>query len=403
MKTSILDLFLVDGHDLKQTAKTHGGEYSGPCPWCGGKDRFLVWPEHKGGRYWCRQCEKKGDGIQYLRDFHNLSYSEACQKIGVQPANMHYSAFPQRQSKPVFTPRETTPPGKTWQDKAKAFLDVAVQNIWTDSSSSKDARSFLHGKGLNDEVIKVAKLGWNPKDMYLDRDTWGLPSEQNNDGNSKKLWLPASLVIPCFAGEKIIRLRIRRPAGEPRYVIVSGGDTRPMTWNLDKKIIVIVESELDGWLVWQEAGDLVGVVALGTAQAKPDVPTHKPLKNAEILLVALDTDDAGARAAWRFWPETYGSKVKRWPCIRGKDPSEAWRNGLDIRAWIMAGTGKIVNSTKSTSIANEHQVPEADLQLAACFGCGGRQYWMSVSAKKWICECCHPPATEEIVLERRQI
>ncbi len=144
-------------------------------------------------------------------------------------------------------------------------------------------------------------------------------------------------MIPCFAGERIIRLRIRRPEGDPRYVIVAGGDTRPMTWNLNKKIIVIVESELDGWLVWQEAGDLVGVIALGTAQAKPDVLTHAALTNAEILLVALDADDAGARAAWRFWPETYGSKVKRWPCIRGKDPSEAWQNGLDMRAWVMAG------------------------------------------------------------------
>jgi len=334
MKSSILDLLLADGHDLKKVASTNGGEYSGPCPWCGGKDRFRVWPGQKSGRYWCRQCNKSGDGIQYLRNFHNLSYREACQQLGVEPA-MHYSALQRRQSQPVFTPRETTTPGETWQDEAATFLDIAARTIWADAG--KEARYFLHGKGLTDEIIRVAGLGWNPKDIYLDRNAWDLPTKKNDAGKITKLWLPTGLVIPCFAGENVIRLRIRRPEGEPRYVIVAGGDTRSMTWKLGRKIIVIVESELDGWLVLQEAGDLVGVVALGTAQAKPDALTHEALTKAENLLVALDTDDAGAKAAWRFWPKTYGSKVKRWPCVRGKDPSEAWQNGLDIRAWVMAG------------------------------------------------------------------
>ena len=33
----------------------------------------------------------------------------------------------------------------------------------------------------------------------------------------------------------------------------------------------------------------------------------------ERRIVALDHDDAGTKAAWSFWPETYGSKVRRWP------------------------------------------------------------------------------------------
>ncbi len=61
------------------------------------------------------------------------------------------------------------------------------------------------------------------------------------------------------------------------------------------------------------------------------------MKAAAVILISLDTDDPGAKAAWVFWPETYGKKAKRWPCINGKDPSEAWANGLDLRAWITAG------------------------------------------------------------------
>jgi hypothetical protein len=51
----------------------------------------------------------------------------------------------------------------------------------------------------------------------------------------------------------------------------------------------------------------------------------------------MDSDEAGAKAAWQFWPETYGPKMKRWPCIKGKDPSEARKNGLNVREWIIAG------------------------------------------------------------------
>ncbi|MFZ2419265.1 MAG: hypothetical protein WAW22_12200, partial [Smithellaceae bacterium] len=78
-------------------------------------------------------------------------------------------------------------------------------------------------------------------------------------------------------------------------------------------------------------------VALGSAQAKPDMSTHGALKAAAVLLVALDADEAGAKASWKFWPDTYGTKARRWPTVKGKDASEARLNGLDLRAWIIAG------------------------------------------------------------------
>jgi hypothetical protein len=397
---NLLELLNIDGFNLEMVTTIKGGEYAGPCPWCGGKDRFLVWPDQKGGRYWCRQCEKKGDSIQYLRDFHNLPYFEACQKVGIEPAKSRFSALPRRLSKPAFTPKVTTVPDSHWRNEATAFLNAAKRNLWTDAN--KDAQTFLHGKGLSDETIRAASLGWNPKDIYRDRKIWGLLPEIKDNGKPNFLWLPAGLVIPCFTNEKIIRLRIRRLEGDPRYVIISGSDTRPMTWSMNRKVIIIVESELDGLLLQQEAGDLVGVVALGSAQAKPDILTHDALTNADKILVSLDTDDAGAKAAWGFWPKTYGSKVKRWPCIMGKDPSEAWRNGLDIRAWIIAGMGSFSNSTNTTNIETKQRTLHEDLLLAECYACGGRNYWKSLSGAKWICERCHPPATEEIVSERRQ-
>src|SRR5450759_324100 len=78
------DLLDLIGRDvtLRRVASTNGGEYAGPCPFCGsGDDRFRVWPEE--GRYWCRVCERHGDGIQYLRDRHGLGYREARERLGL--------------------------------------------------------------------------------------------------------------------------------------------------------------------------------------------------------------------------------------------------------------------------------------------------------------------------------
>lgn len=48
------------------------GTFRGPCPFCqAGEDRFVLWPEQEpqfGGRYYCNRCEKRGNGIHYLRE-----------------------------------------------------------------------------------------------------------------------------------------------------------------------------------------------------------------------------------------------------------------------------------------------------------------------------------------------
>ena len=51
-------LFLVSRYTLlHKEALTNGGEYAGPCPKCGGNDRFRVQPNNPGGGIWfCRKC-----------------------------------------------------------------------------------------------------------------------------------------------------------------------------------------------------------------------------------------------------------------------------------------------------------------------------------------------------------
>ncbi len=79
----ILSLASEVGLYPKMVANTNGGEYHSPCPRCGGRDRFIIW--NAIDRYLCRQCEAKGDAIQFCRDFLNMSFKQACDRIGAYP------------------------------------------------------------------------------------------------------------------------------------------------------------------------------------------------------------------------------------------------------------------------------------------------------------------------------
>ena len=359
---NILELIQGDGFQFKKVATTRGGEYHGPCPFCGGNDRFRIQPAKD--RFYCRGCGKSGDSVQYLRDFKGKSYFEALIALDREP---DYSMI---KSKPILTPKaEPQAPPEAWQGKASSFAMQSSAILW-DSAGDK-MRQWLHDeKGLSDETIRKACLGYCPADIYEPRATWGLPSALNDQGKEKKQWLPAGLVIPFLQGDKVQRLRIRRtdPGDGNRYIIVSGSSSAPMTWGNNKGAAVIVESELDGLLLSQEAGDLCAVVALGSAQARPDTRTDALLKSAKTILISLDSDEAGTKAAWDFWPKQYGKKVKRWPCLKGKDPSEAWKNGLDLRQWIQAGLPDIgtdqaiIPPLENESLIINHDAPESSLQ-----------------------------------------
>jgi len=336
---NLLDLLNQNGCRLQKVANTHGGEYAGACPFCGGKDRFRVWNESD--RYWCRQCGKHGDAIQFVRETRNIGYREACDYLGIvnKNCNMEKRILLEKMKFPKgWEPRESIPPADKWQEKARLFLNYTQKNLRSDSCA--DVREWLHtARGLSDNTVRDAQLGFNIKDFYYDRDLWGLDPQINEKTDKyKKLWLPAGLVIPCFFGEKIVRLRIRTGKKEQPYHFVSGGDSRCMILEKDKAVCIVVESELDALLINQEAGDLVNTIALGNAQIRPDTETHELLWKAEMILCSLDYDPAGGKESQLWWKKVYSKSFERWTPAKAKDPGEMYQKGeYPIRIWVEAG------------------------------------------------------------------
>jgi DNA primase len=347
---NILDLLQADGLDVRRVASTNGGEYAGPCPFCGGNDRFCVWPEQgDNGRYWCRQCGQRGDAIQYLRDQRKMSFQEACQYVGKEINSFAPSLSSKRKgandrgTRSPWPARETTPQSDLWQERAQRLVEESERCLFQPYSFAQTMLGWLkERRGLSEETIKKHRLGLVPIDRWEGHEQWGLDPVLKADGTPKKIWIPRGLTIPLCLDGKILRIRIRRSkmdlksGDDRRYQTVRGSDSKAMMLEPHREIQVVVESDLDAMFVVQEAQGLVGAVSLGTAGKTPDEEALMVLRRSRLILVALDSDDAGAKAAWRWWPNNF-SQARRWPPIAGKDPGDMHLAGVNVRDWIMAG------------------------------------------------------------------
>lgn len=342
---TILDLLREDAIEPKRVAGTNGGEYAGPCHKCGGQDRFRAWPEQgQGGSWWCRGCDKGGDCIQYLKDIRGMSYMEACAFVGRDSrVKKSSSNLDRKENKPTWEPKESFSRDEIWRGKCSVLVDWCYEQLMSDAG--KDVLKYLKSeRGLSEETIKAFCLGWNPSDAWRARKAWGLSEELKEDGKPKKLWIPAGIVIPCYTDSILQRVRIRRqdPIWGPPYILLSGSNSSPMVLGANQNIFIVVESELDAILLHQEIGNIAGVMALGNAQTRPDMRTTELLRKAELILMSLDTDTAGAKESWKWWTGNF-NQAKRWPPIDGKDPSETWKNGINLREWVQIGINKYLS------------------------------------------------------------
>ncbi len=215
--------------------------------------------------------------------------------------------------------------------------------------ASPDALAQLKAWGITAETAHKCRIGWNQQDKYPTRSAWGLPEEIGPNGKERKIWLPMGLVLPFFVAGQAVKIKIRRPHPESgpealrdkKYWEVSPGGAQGLYFVYGRPewtVWVIIETERDAAMVWQHTHPLrIGVMGTGSASARPDAAATAILSRASLILLALDSDQAGAWA--RGWWEEHFPASRRWPAppSAGKDPGEAIGHGLDIRAWVLAG------------------------------------------------------------------
>lgn len=308
-----------------------------------------------------------------MRELEGLGFREAVQRLGLPDTAPMHRAAPTRAAGPQadqqeYTPAQAVMPGPQWRERGAALVAWAAAQL---AQAPRVLDWLLQERGLTASTAHAARLGWIPQDFYRPREAFGLPPERKPDGKPKRVWIPKGLCIPVFAASgELLRVKIRlapAPAGapeRPKYLPLPQTEkcTAPLVVRstptdaaidtptdsvppANSTVWQVVESELDALLLAQEIGRLghnagqgVNVVAMGSASYRPDAATWADLQAAPLVLVSLDFDDAGNKAACLWWEKHLApGRFKLWPVPEGKDPCDAWRAGWNLAEWTKQG------------------------------------------------------------------
>ncbi len=331
---------------LERAAATGGGEWAGPCPWCGGEDRFRVWPRPPEGNpnYWCRRCGASGDAISYLRAREpGLGFREACERLGVAGGSggekaseaggwrvsRQVGASPAPPNPPRQRPRAAALISEAWQTRARELVQMAQETLW--SGPGAPVRDYLRGRGLGGAVLRRMGLGCLRVALREPRSRWGL-----GEADGRMVWVPPGVVIPWELGGRLWRVNVRRwpHDGEGRKYAQPPGSA-PGLYNADAlapgAAAVLVEGEFCALSLMQAVGERVVPVATGSAGGARRLRWLGRWARAGEVILACDADEAGdAAAAW--WAERLENARRLRPTRR--DVNAMLAAGDDLRAWL---------------------------------------------------------------------
>lgn len=294
-------------------------------------------------KWFCFSTHKGGDAISFLREFEGMNTLEAIRALlrhsstrsGIgctylAPGKPQPTMYTTTKIKPVKLPPDP------WREKAQKLVTVSKMKLWENPDTA--VWSWLHNRGLNDETIRKANLGWISKNYWQDREDWGLETQVDDSGNNKRLWLPTGLLIPITDPKNgVVGLSVRRFSEEgPKYYNLPGSSLSPLILGEIERPVAICETLLDAWLIHQEAGDIITAAALGSCGAKPDTRLATHLVVAPKILVCLDADGPG-RDASKWWTSSFRNAVS-WPVPWGKDPADCFGTIPNlIKMWLQFG------------------------------------------------------------------
>ena len=329
-----------DGFSSSRKSNSRSGQYNGPCilPSCGGvgNDRLRFQPNvSEYGWFACNVCGTKGTGIDYLMIKRGWGKHEALKYVGWKPRDGSEPKFiiPRNVLAGEVNPTHEAP-CKEWQTSAKAFVDYSVNLLW--SEQGQEALDYLHSRGLKDETINAAQLGYNPAKLRQSADKWGL---------KRHSILAQGIVIPWFIGEDLWRITIRDETvaeGNNRYKQVTGGSNGLYLGYLlgyDRPVI-ITEGEFDALSIAQEAGHDVSVVATGSTEGSHTARWIAALARKDMVLVAFDAEEKGDKAA-QWWMDRLENahRLRPW----WNDANQMLQDGIDLlNDWILPRIESIV-------------------------------------------------------------
>jgi DNA primase len=338
--TSNVRLLEIIPSRMQKAASTGGGEWHGPCPFCGGQDRFIVQPNQSPARWWCRGCDRKGDAIAFMMQYHNLQFAEAVQRLGLESQLKNNTATSKAQP-PSYPPAPTTSSANASPDsipaldnpeyieKSAAFADWAWRNL--QSGNNPNVSGYLEARGLDPVAQDIFMLGYNPYQMER---VWG----------GVLVKLVPGITIPYLDGfegvPRKIKIRMRTDNPKFKYIAVAGGaNWLYNAWRVRAdSIVVMCEGEIDAISVSIACRHFQIVpVATGSTGGARLLRWPALLSVAHKVLLAFDDDEPGEAAA-KWWANYLLKARSIKPTAH--DINDMLTSGQDIRSWIEQGLSK---------------------------------------------------------------
>lgn len=150
--------------------KGHTGEYCGPCPVCGGKDRFVV----RGDKWLCRHCTdgKWRDGIAFIMFTRNTDFKGACSIVeGNKPLT------PQERERIAAERAERAERElrESIERAQKALKELREAHAWTryheQLENDESARDIWRKRGVPDVYQDIFSFGYDRSHVYYFNDT----------------------------------------------------------------------------------------------------------------------------------------------------------------------------------------------------------------------------------------
>lgn len=353
---NLLAIVEADGVPLKQISPT---EYAGPCPKCGGDDRFHVLTRTRQGKqaWFCRNCHPDisdaGDYVRIIRgrtewpdvfadlrrfgmpDRPSFRGSSADGRNGGRIGQVDAISRPAvvRSAAGIILPADGAlpdAPAVEWQDEVDVLMwaerGVIARLRDADDAGAAAARAYLARRHLLPATVDRFALGW-------------LPASTTTGPMGWRAAAAGAIVMPWVFDGQYWRVQYRAVGDVPkpeRYRQKKGADVQGglPPFNGDAidgaRVVLVVEGEMDAMLAQQVAPVGVAVVTWGSASIAPNGWAESLLEGRRVLLV-FDADAAGQQAAAKW--EVLGKRVL---LPAGKDIGDyADLHGVDaLRAWI---------------------------------------------------------------------
>lgn len=224
--------------------KVTGSEWHGPCPVCGGTDRFHV--NTRGNFCGCRKCDRRWDAVGIYAVVHRISPGQAAREIlGVSTAKGQRKVTKIEPAKK----EEVIVRGPEWQTEARATIDKATESLF--STDHPQGLEYLTKRGFEVETLRAFQIGFDHAKFH--------PMMQRRK--------PA-IVIPWVVDEEIQAVKYRfLDVGHKERFSQKGGST-PLVFGMQNlrrhDRLVVIEGDMNAKSSWQVINGESDVLSVGS-------------------------------------------------------------------------------------------------------------------------------------------